>query len=162
MTRKPAVLITGANGEIGHGLITALAAEGDRPIVTIDLSPLELLPPEPPSSYREYAQNAATHELPSIEYWLACFASADLIVTDSFHGCVFSILFNRPFIVYANEKRGASRFTSLLEVFGLNHHFVAESLDAVDERVFAPDWTAVNAVLRAERARAIAYLKENL
>ena len=41
MIRKPAVLITGANGEIGHGLITALAAEGDRPIVTIDLSPLD-------------------------------------------------------------------------------------------------------------------------
>ncbi len=41
MTRKPAVLITGANGEIGHGLITALAAEGDQPIVTIDLTPLD-------------------------------------------------------------------------------------------------------------------------
>jgi nucleoside-diphosphate-sugar epimerase len=41
MTRKPAVLITGANGEIGHGLITALAAEGSRPIVTIDLTPLD-------------------------------------------------------------------------------------------------------------------------
>ena len=41
MTRKPAVLITGANGEIGHGLITALAAEGSHPIVTIDLSPLD-------------------------------------------------------------------------------------------------------------------------
>src|SRR5689334_12936930 len=40
MTRKPAVLITGANGEIGHGLITALAAEAVQPIVTIDLTPL--------------------------------------------------------------------------------------------------------------------------
>ncbi len=41
MTRKPAVLITGANGEIGHGLITALAAEAVQPIVTIDLTPLD-------------------------------------------------------------------------------------------------------------------------
>ena len=41
MTRKPAVLITGANGEIGHGLITALAAEAVQPIVTLDLTPLD-------------------------------------------------------------------------------------------------------------------------
>ena len=41
MTRKPAVLITGANGEIGHGLIASLAADGNRPIVTIDLTPLD-------------------------------------------------------------------------------------------------------------------------
>jgi threonine 3-dehydrogenase len=38
--RKPAVLITGAGGEIGHGLIEQLAAEGSRSIVTIDLAPL--------------------------------------------------------------------------------------------------------------------------
>ena len=41
MTRKPAVLITGANGEIGHGLIASIAADGSRPIVTIDLTPLD-------------------------------------------------------------------------------------------------------------------------
>lgn len=38
--RKPAVLITGASGEIGHGLIEQLSAEGDRAIVTLDLAPL--------------------------------------------------------------------------------------------------------------------------
>lgn len=39
--RKPVVLITGAGGEIGHGLIDRLAAAGRQPIVTIDLNPLE-------------------------------------------------------------------------------------------------------------------------
>jgi threonine 3-dehydrogenase len=38
--RKPVVLITGASGEIGHGLIDRLAADGARPIVTLDLAPL--------------------------------------------------------------------------------------------------------------------------
>lgn len=41
MIRKPVVLITGANGEIGHGLITRLAASGSRPIVTLDLTALD-------------------------------------------------------------------------------------------------------------------------
>lgn len=39
--RKPVILITGAGGEIGNGLITRLAADGSRPIVTLDLKPLE-------------------------------------------------------------------------------------------------------------------------
>jgi nucleoside-diphosphate-sugar epimerase len=39
--RKPVVLITGAEGEIGHGLINRLAAEGARPLITLDLAPLD-------------------------------------------------------------------------------------------------------------------------
>jgi threonine 3-dehydrogenase len=38
--RKPVILITGAGGEIGHGLVTRLSAAG-APIVTIDVSPLD-------------------------------------------------------------------------------------------------------------------------
>ena len=38
--RRPVTLVTGAGGEIGHGLITRLAQSG-RPIVTVDIAPLE-------------------------------------------------------------------------------------------------------------------------
>jgi nucleoside-diphosphate-sugar epimerase len=38
--RTPVALVTGAGGEIGHGLITRLAASG-RPIVTVDIAPLD-------------------------------------------------------------------------------------------------------------------------
>jgi nucleoside-diphosphate-sugar epimerase len=38
--RKPVVLITGAGGEIGHGLVTRLAESGS-PIITLDVSPLD-------------------------------------------------------------------------------------------------------------------------
>jgi nucleoside-diphosphate-sugar epimerase len=41
MSRRPVVFITGANGEIGHALIAALAAEATREIVTLDLNPLD-------------------------------------------------------------------------------------------------------------------------
>jgi nucleoside-diphosphate-sugar epimerase len=41
MIRKPVGLITGANGEIGHGLITALARDGSRRIITLDVNPLD-------------------------------------------------------------------------------------------------------------------------
>jgi len=39
--RKPVTLITGASGEIGHGLIEELAEEREHQIITIDLRPLE-------------------------------------------------------------------------------------------------------------------------
>src|ERR687898_2804006 len=39
--RKPVVLITGAGGEIGHGLIAQLATSRDRAIVTLDVSRLD-------------------------------------------------------------------------------------------------------------------------
>ncbi len=39
--RKHVTLITGAGGEIGHGLIERLTADGDSAIITIDLQPLE-------------------------------------------------------------------------------------------------------------------------
>jgi nucleoside-diphosphate-sugar epimerase len=38
--RTPVALVTGAGGEIGHGLVTRLAAAG-RPIVTVDIAPLD-------------------------------------------------------------------------------------------------------------------------
>ncbi|MBN9122433.1 MAG: NAD-dependent epimerase/dehydratase family protein [Planctomycetes bacterium] len=51
MSRKPSVLITGASGEIGHALISRLAAgDPDRPIVTLDLNPL---PPESAAKVRQ-------------------------------------------------------------------------------------------------------------
>jgi len=40
MSRKPVILVTGASGEIGHGLIERFAGNPDRPIITLDLSPL--------------------------------------------------------------------------------------------------------------------------
>jgi nucleoside-diphosphate-sugar epimerase len=39
--RKPVVLITGAGGEIGHGLIDHLSSEGRQPVITLDVNPLE-------------------------------------------------------------------------------------------------------------------------
>lgn len=57
--------------------------------------------------------------LPSIEEWLLSFANAKFVVTDSFHGCVFSIINHKPFIAIANKDRGLERFTSLLGTFGL-------------------------------------------
>jgi len=41
MLRRPGILITGASGEIGHGLISRLARDRSTPIVTLDVRNLD-------------------------------------------------------------------------------------------------------------------------
>lgn len=61
----------------------------------------------------------------SVEEWISGFRDAKMVVTDSFHACVFSIIFQKPFIVIANPTRGFSRIKSLLKMFDLQHHLVS-------------------------------------
>ena len=60
-------------------------------------------------------RNPEKRVLPSVEEWLAMFAKADFVLTDSYHGMLFSIIFHKPFYVIGNKKRGMARFDSLLE-----------------------------------------------
>lgn len=66
---------------------------------------------------------------PSVEEWLQLFRDADFVFTDSFHGCVFSLIFRKPFIAYGNAKRGIARFVSLLDSFGLRERLIESSSD---------------------------------
>lgn len=52
--------------------------------------------------------------LPPLESWLRGFHDAKFVITDSFHACVFSILFDKPFVAIGNKDRGLSRFKNLL------------------------------------------------
>ena len=58
---------------------------------------------------------------PTVEQWLCGFHDDEFIVTDSFHACVFSILFQKPFIAVSNVSRDMSRFDSLLEMLKLKN-----------------------------------------
>lgn len=60
----------------------------------------------------------------SIEEWLFYYKNADFIITDSFHGTCFAIIFRKPFISLANHGRGSNRFKSLLYDFGLMDRLV--------------------------------------
>lgn len=66
---------------------------------------------------------------PSVETWLRGFYDAEFVITDSFHACVFSILFKKQFVVVGNKKRGMSRFESLLKMFGLEDRLVEADSD---------------------------------
>ena len=63
----------------------------------------------------------------SVEYWLKLIDKSDFVVTDSFHGCCFAMILNKPFIVIKNQGRGGTRFDSVLEMFDLKHLMIDSS-----------------------------------
>lgn len=93
---------------------------------------------------------------PPVEQWLRGFYNSEFIVTDSFHACVFSILFNKPFVVVGNVDRGMSRFTSLLEMFGLNDRLFTDMPES--QSVDYINWQEVNALLDSKRKAAKDFL----
>ncbi|WP_133152303.1 polysaccharide pyruvyl transferase family protein, partial [Vibrio splendidus] len=57
--------------------------------------------------------------------WLSLFRYSSYVITDSYHGMVFSLIFQRQFLIFGNEKRGLSRFSSLLNRLDLNERIVS-------------------------------------
>lgn len=98
---------------------------------------------------------------PPIESWLKGFYDAKFVLTDSFHACVFSIIFNKPFIAYANKQRGYARFQSLLKMFGLENRLIykIEDYDRITDDI---DWSRVNKVMRQKQIDAIQFLNDSL
>lgn len=80
--------------------------------------------------------------VPPVEQWLKSFMDAKMVITDSFHGVIFSIIFNKPFWVVANISRGAARFTSILHMFGLEDRIVLASSETYWLKPI--DWNKVN------------------
>lgn len=99
---------------------------------------------------------------PSVEHWLKCFESAKFVVTDSFHGCVFSILFNKPFVVYGNRRRGITRFSSLLTELDLMDRLISSPDEAVLKLKDEIDWEQVNSRLEELRLKSFSFLRSNL
>lgn len=95
---------------------------------------------------------------PPVEQWLRGFYDASLVVTDSFHACVFSIIFNKPFIVLENKERGNSRLQSLLSLFGLNDRLVCEQNSLLNLLRQPINWESVNEKKQALQKRSMDFL----
>lgn len=101
-------------------------------------------------------------EYSSIEEWLAGFANAKFAIVDSFHGCVFSLIFHVPFIVIGNKRRGLARLESILQLFGLQDRLVYEEnlLDFDVTQMKEPNWHQVDEVLKEKRRESLDFLNK--
>lgn len=77
-----------------------------------------------------------TPVLPSVEDWLSYIMNADMVLTDSFHGCAFSIIFNRPLSVFSNESGGIGRINSLLKMLGITGDIIEkEDYENINKKI---------------------------
>lgn len=61
---------------------------------------------------------------PSVECWLKGFEDAEFVITDSFHACVFSVIFGKDFVVMKNDKRGTGRIVSFLKKLNMESNLL--------------------------------------
>lgn len=103
-----------------------------------------------------------TYPKPSIEDWLDNIKNSSFAITDSFHGMVFSIIFNKPFAVYVNKDRGADRFVSLLSFIGLEDRMINDESDVDNLIKKTIKWEDVNEKLETLKKQSIQFLNEYL
>jgi hypothetical protein len=100
---------------------------------------------------------------PPVTRWLRGYMDAKFVIADSFHGCVFAILFNIPFIALGNQRRGGARFVSLLRQFNLTNRLNDSSTELIDELIHEPiDWSRVNRQIYILKDFSIDFLQSNL
>jgi hypothetical protein len=88
---------------------------------------------------------------------------SNAVITDSFHGTIFSIIFNKPFLSFINSNRGKLRFDSLIETFGLNNRinfFV--NISKSDIELLTTPLNINQTLLKYYKELSINYLKKNL
>ena len=124
-----------------------------------NLNLLEIMPKE---VFNKNTKDIERCVYPSVSKWIAGFRDADFVVTDSFHGTVFSIIFNKPFICIANKERGLTRFTSLLKIFNLENRLIFSSKDFSDTLLEDINYEKVNIIWKKWKDKSIMFLKDNL
>lgn len=99
---------------------------------------------------------------PLLPEFLSKLANSSLVVTDSYHGVVLSIIFERDFVVVLNEERGSSRVYDLLGKFDLKSRILTEA-EAYPTISLTPiNWGVVSEIRESEKRRGNEFLLKNL
>lgn len=99
-----------------------------------------------------------------LQDWLNYYKNASYVLTDSFHGSCFSIIFEKDFITTGNLERGIERFYSLLGDFDLTDRLIT-SLDDIESRGLLSsniDYKKVNSIIAEKKEFSFNWLKNSL
>lgn len=109
-------------------------------------------------TYQNAKKSLKDCQFPAVEQWIQSFIDAEMVITDSFHGTAFSIIFNKPFWVLANPRRGNTRMESLLETFGLKDRMISEENIGKKELKASIDWERVNTIKENLKEKSMDFL----
>lgn len=99
-----------------------------------------------------------------VSQWLTYLKDSELVITDSFHCTVFSLIFHKNFIVVANKGRGMARLESLLSMVGLEERFIRDINDCDIEKIINKtiNYNEVDEKIEKEREKSFKFLKKAL
>lgn len=99
-----------------------------------------------------------------VSQWLTYLKDAELVITDSFHCTVFSLIFHKKFVVVANPKRGIARLETLLGKVGLKDRFFTNIEDVMKSGILDKeiDYNEVDKKLEVHRRYSMEFLKKAL
>lgn len=123
-------------------------------------SDLGLKPFTVTSNSNYWLDKAEERIVPPIEEWLQAFHQASFVFTDSFHGTVFSIIFNKNFITIGNKSRGMARFHSLINQFNLQDKFITSMDEYTEQAQKTINWNSINKILEEEKKYSFNILKQ--
>jgi len=119
-----------------------------------------------PLMYKRPLNKLALYKkVPSVIDWLKKLRHAKYIITDSFHGMAFCILFKKQFVVFNNELGGSERFYSLLCKLGIRDRLVEwndDEFNVVNKLEQIIDYEAVEHSLNAFRQESYDFLMNSL
>lgn len=98
-------------------------------------------------------------ESDSIEEWLSFYRDSSFVITDSYHGTLFSIIFNKEFLVFPNRNRGMSRFRSILELLRLENRVFYGDTTICQNMIC---WKNINSILKIEKYQSKEFLRSVL
>lgn len=85
----------------------------------------------------------------SIEQWLRYFKEAKVVITDSYHGMLFSIIFKKTFKVIINNERGAARFYSVADALGFNIDEMVCDYNIIDKNLSRMRFSSIDFLHKA-------------
>lgn len=127
----------------------------------LDLTPFGIMPNHPAErrTRKDVKEHIDECIYPPVTRWIRGFMDAKMVVTDSFHGVLFSIIFNKPFWVMDNTLRGNARFDSLLDLFGLEERRISD-ISIPDKKWDIPiDWNKINLINEREVKKSLSLLQ---
>lgn len=107
------------------------------------------------------AKNAEKHKMfyeAGVEEFLSLVKNAEYIVTNSFHGMIFSVQFRKQFVIFSREQCD-TKITELLGMFGLSDRMLKNGDEEFNKDI---DYNAVHERIDVERIKSLDFLKENL
>ncbi len=100
----------------------------------------------------------------SLEEWLNAIYYCDYLITDSFHGACFAIIFHKKFLCLKNKDRGTARFDSIEKSFNINKNFIysIDEIQDIEKLNSFIAWESIEKTLVAEREKAYKWIKKAL